>query len=632
MDTVSKICLFAQSLFSGLFGADAPDVFVTGELYSLNGAGEVPRGLFGTHNVPLSPERIESWGIEADRSIDQNPSGAPRKSKVPLLVECIFDRYQPALMLTDPNWEKRLERIARRYAREARELDREPMMEFWNEPYLNWAVKPGVNYDGGLYQGPPKAGEPMRTKIGGELIEDLVWDKTIPVAIRQFNPGKNTIDYLATRFMSKELESGDTFKWRDRPYRVEDRWWGKDVTQPESWWSGPVNREFYHRMFEVYASALKDENPDVTLIAGWGFHLNESNWQAWETLHKPLIDFGIQWIDGYNEHHYGGNTRMVAGTYETAYAYALGEHGKRLKFYNTEAGGMLDPERPGSFNSAVKGTAVERGRGAYTYMVRDILHLIDVSPDKAITRFAHNSHVTRGGDKSAFQLMRPLRGKLIATKNGSDPNIWSVASLNGVDYTVIVFNDHYQAKEVDIDIQTPRGYSLQSGTIARTINVEEKGVELIEERLTSNEGSNQHKQRLSIRGKDAVRYHFKLNKEAETPLAERKATQHVAPEILQKTRPGEPVFFQVELPEEALEADTARLRFVHQSNLRWRSKDLKLMINNQAVPLKVATDYTVELDVPLSLLQRSNNIAFHCAPEAKPILICTASLITEIHE
>lgn len=631
MNLLSKTLLFVQSLFAAMLGADTPDVLVTGDLYSLNGASEVPRGLFGTHNVPLTPERIESWGIEADRSIDPNPSGAARKSKVPILVECLFDRYQPALMLNVPNWDRRLERIARRYAREARGLDREPLLEFWNEPYLNWAVKPGVNYDGGLYQRPPKAGEPMRTKIGGDLIENLVWDKPIPVAIREFNPGKNNIDYLATRFMAKELKAGETFKWRDRPYRVEDRWWGKDLTQPESWWSGPVNREFYHRMFEVYARALKDENPDVTLIAGWGFHLNESNWQAWETLHRPLIDFGIEWIDGYNEHHYGGNTRMVAGTYETAYAYALGKHGKRLKFYNTEAGGMLDPERPGSFNSAVKGTDVERGRGAYTYMVRDILHLIDVSPDKAITRFAHNSHVTRGGDKSAFQLMRPLRGKLIATEPGSDPNIWSVASLNGDQYTVIVFNDHYQEKNVSVEISSPPGHLLYGGTIARTINVEGKGVKLVEEALAHSEGPH-HRQRLDIAGKDAVRYLFKLRKQAESPPRTREATQYAAPEILQKTSPGHPVHFQVELPSAALRADRARLRFVHESNLRWRAKDMKVTINDQTIPLRVSTDYTVEVDVPLSTLKNSNQITFHCAPDAKPILICTASLITEAHK
>ena len=631
MNLVSKTLVFIQSLFIALFGADTSDVKVTGDLYTLNGAGEVPRGLFGTHNVPLTPERIESWGIEADRSINQDPSGKPRKSKTPILVECIFDRYQPALMLNDPNWKKRLERIARRYAREARDLDREPIMEFWNEPYLNWAVKPGVNYDGGLYEGTPKAGEPMRTKIGGELIEDLVWDKTIPVAIREFDPGKNAIDYLATRFMPKDLEAGDTFKWRNRPFRVADRWWGKDVTQPASWWSGPVNRGFYHRMFEVYASALKEENPDVTLIAGWGFHLNESNWQAWETLHKPLIDFGIRWIDGYNEHHYGGDTRMVVGTYETAYAYALGQHGKRLKFYNTEAGGMLDPERPGSFNSAVKGSPVERGRGAYTYMVRDILHLIDLAPDKAVTRFAHNSQVTRGGDKSAFQLMRPLRGRLIATEN-SDPNIWSVASLNGEEYTVIIFNDHYQEKKVTIEIEPPPGYSLREGTIARTINVPGQGVELTEEALAYGEDAGRHRQDLTIQGKDAIRYHFKLRKESGLPLPSRHATQHVAPAVLQKAKPGEPIHFQVDLPEKALRADTARLRFVHQSSLRWRSDDLKVMINGQPLPLKVTTDYTVEVDLPLPILQSRNDIAFHCAPDAKPILICTASLITEAHE
>ena len=625
LKTLITIPIFIASLF-----AHEPDITVSGDLLSINGQTEVPRGLFGTHNVPLTPERLESWGIEADRSIDQNPSGAVRESKTPILIECLFDRYQPALMLNDPNWKDRLKRIATRYGKEARELDREPLLEFWNEPYLNWAVKPGVNYDGGLYQGPPEPGEPMRTKIGGDLIENLVWDKPRPVAIRDFKPGKDNIDYLATRFMSKELVAGDSFEWRNKPYRVEDRWWGKDTAQAASWWSGPVNREYYHRMFEVYARALEAANPDVTLIAGWGFHLNETNWAAWHTLHKPLIDFGIEWIDGYNEHHYGGNTRMVAGTYETAWAYTQGNHGKRMKFFNTEAGGMLDPERPGSFSSAIEGDPVTKGRGAYTYMVRDILHLIDTGPDKAITRVAHNSHGTAGGDESAFKLMRTLRGSLIDVDDHKDPNIWTVASLDGLNYTVIVFNDHYQPKEIDLLIKAPVGFSLDGGTIAQAVNVEGVGVRLKEEELAYSKHNSLYKHSVQLEGKDAVRYHFQLKQEAPVEQRELAITQFPAPEILLEAKPSEPATFSIKLPRnERQNADSARLRFVHDSNLRWRSEDLQITLNDQILEGRVATDYIVEFAIPLEALQLENSVRFHISPEGKAALICMASIMLD---
>lgn len=618
------------------FSADSAEtpapiqIKVPGVQLMINGTREVPSGLFGTHAVPLDEARIREWGIEAHRHLDQNPSGQPRENETPILMECFFDRYQPALILNDPNWKTRLESIARTYAEGAKNLDREPIVEFWNEPYLNWAVKPGVNYDGGLYQGPPVAGESMRTKIGGELIEDLIWDAPRPVALRGFDPGKGAIDYLATRFMPEGLKAGDTFTWRNKPFVVEERWWGKDRTQPESWWSGPVNREFYHRMLEPFATTLKSNNPDVTLVVGWGFHLNESNWQAWYTLHKPLIDFAHEWIDGYNEHHYGGNTRMVAGTYETAYAYALGAYGKRLKFYNTEAGGMLDPERPGSFNSAVTGSPVEQARGAYTYMVRDVLHLIDTMPDKAITRFAHEAHLHRGGGETAFKLLKPLRGQLMKTEVSNDPNIWAVASLNDDIYTLVVFNDYYDIRELNIHLIAPPGYSLDGGTLAKAKDVPGEGMTLEEEDLAYSSKNSSYRHQVRVKGKDAVRYHFKLKKESEAGIPIHQVVQFAAPEVLQSVSPEQSATFHIALPEKPLkEKTTARLRLVHDSDLRWRAENLKVSINGQPFPLNVNTDYLYEIEVPLDMLSTQNDIHFSLVPDAKPVLMCTVSLLLE---
>lgn len=628
-----RICLFCLGMQGGLSARESPPataVEVTGVRRTVNGADEIPRGLFGTHAVPLTPERVESWGIEIDRTIDHTPSGTPRTAVTPMLLECIFDRYQPALLLTDPDWKSRLESIARRYAAEAKTLDRKAILEFWNEPYLNWAANPGVNYDGGHYLGPPEAGRPMRTRIGGEPIENLVWDRPRLIAVRDFNPGRGSIDYLATRYQPEDLKEGDRFTWRNNPYLAQSRWWGKDITQPVSWWSGEVNREFYHRMLEPFARALKDANPEVQLVAGWGFHLNEGNWKAWDILHRPLIDFAHEWIDGYNEHHYGGNTRGVAGTYETVYAYTLAAHGKKLKFFNTEAGGMVDPERPGSFTPAVTGSPVQQARGAYTYMLRDVLHLIDTMPDKAVTRFTHHAHHHKGGSESAFKLLKPLRGRLMEAVVPDDPNVWAVAGLEGTRYTAVVFNDHYRTRDLKVTIRPPPGYSFAGGSLAKAVEIPDTGLDLEQKELNLNSGSSLYQQTLTLAGKDAARYRFELRKQNGAPLPVRHLRQFPAPEILQTVRPDQPARFTVTLPRlPDPDGVRARLRLVHESDLRWRPEDLKLTVNGNAVPLNVSTDYLYEMHIPFSLLQQKNEIRFSLSPEAKAVRICTVSLFLE---
>jgi hypothetical protein len=262
--------------------------------------------------------------------------------------------------------------------------------------------------------------------------------------------------------------------------------------------------------------------------------------------------------------------------------------------------------------------------------VRDILHLIDVSPDKAITRFAHNSHITAGGDEAGFKLLRTLRGSLIAVEDAADPNIWTVASLDGENYTVVVFNDHYQAKDVQLEIKAPPGYSFAHGTIAQAVNVENKGVAFEEKDLAYSDGNSIYKHHIRLNGKDAVRYLFTLRREAEAELKTLKVEQFPAPEILQTATSDQPALFQVSLPAEPLaEAQSATLRFVHESNLRWRAGDLRVTVNGTEIPGKAATDYLVEFDLPLEILQADNTVGFYIAPEAKDVLICTTSILLE---
>jgi hypothetical protein len=454
---MARAVAFAQTPRPG----DPPTVHatVTGRALVFNGQRDVPAGLFGVHATKLSPEQAREWGIESVRLIHQNPTRvtSPKEPAGGIanafVLDCFFDRYQPALPLTDPaGWRDRLTQLARTVGEQAKTTGATHVVEFWNEPYLNWAGKPGVNYDGRHFDlARVVDGGPVFSRGESKPIDGLVWSTRL-VAV----DGAGNASYLASAYLPKDAKDGDTFDFRGRPTKVAAKPWVKDTNQP-SFWSGPFNRGLYLQMLGVFGPELKRANPDVKLVAGWGFHLFQDDWRAWELIHRPTIDASAAFIDGYDEHHYGGDTRRVAASYEVAWAYALTKHGKRLGFYNTEAGGALDPERPDTparTNSDQIQDPESRAVGAMQYTLRDIVYLIAKCPDKAVTRYAHEPE-HNGGDERAFKLLRPLRGTLMETTS-DDGDVWVVASRRDTgELAVVAFND--RAEAVQVRLTTPAG-------------------------------------------------------------------------------------------------------------------------------------------------------------------------------
>lgn len=455
------ICFFTVCLLT--VHADA--LHVTGRARIINGQSDVPRGLFGVHATPLTPERIEDWGVESVRTLAHSP-GKPQQPPAGIthLVECFWDRYQPALIVEFVDWAQRLETVAQTYGTHARNLDRQPIVEFWNEPYLNWGIRPGVNYNGAFYrQDSVKKDSPMTLLYEEEPTAYLVWTEQ-RVAVRADN---GRFDALATRFMPSGTEEGDTWTWRNTRYRAETQPWGRDVTQ-ESFWPGAQNVQWYNTMLEVFAPALKAANPEVLLVAGWDFHIHQNGYAAWETVHRPTVDAGIAWIDGYAEHHYGGDTRIVAASYEMLNAYTRTRHGRFLKVYNTEAGGDLDPERPGPAQGGYNTTPPEiRDRAHYTYFMRDLLYMIDRIPDKAEARAAHEAH-HGNGVATGFRMLRNLCGRLMETQS-PHPDIWVTAALRDNRLTVAVYNDQRSPLDMPLTLTAPSGTTF-SGILRRLPN------------------------------------------------------------------------------------------------------------------------------------------------------------------
>jgi hypothetical protein len=469
------------------------------EVWERNDTQTVPMGLLGLHNVPLSPERVEDWGVTGIRKIHHSPGAVTRipdasarqklaaqleaasskKEKKKLkrqlhrtlphnlqwAIDCFYDRYQPALQVRDPaNWETTLREQVRTFVRNARASGQQHYLEFWNESYLNWATNPAVNYSPQYYKTEGvQPGDPMVNRFSGETIEGLEWGQP-----RFYVPERGGINYVISGYIlpnakpgvptklrygagTATLEDGGTVKIRNRDWPVKYGPWGRDVKQ-KHYWSGPVNVGWYNEMFRVVGeemAALKAD--DIPLAGGWGFNIFNENWDSWRYLIKPLIDEGHQWLDAIHEHHYGGDVRLVGCSYEVAYSYAQATYGNRLEFWNTEAGGHLDPQQPGNPAPHNHGDPQTKAVASMTYLLRDVVYQWAHVPDKAIFRAAHHSH-HNGGDEWAFRLLKPMGGDILVLENELN-DVWAVASTDAKATTVMFFND--RREEVSVTFKTP---------------------------------------------------------------------------------------------------------------------------------------------------------------------------------
>lgn len=464
-------------LGSGMLQAQLAELNVTAKKYEINGQKEIPIGMFGVHSTSLSPERVSKWGVELVRGIEAGPSGVPslpgRNNTFPVnikrTIDCYYDRYQPAWIIRNPGgFTADLENLAERYANAAGSSFPH-VLEFWNEPFLNWASRPAVNYDNRWYDTTQAVvGAPVKRPGSQENMPHLVWNYTR--WFRQIQPPTitdpvNFYVQLANNWTAlNNLPIGGTLTVGSRTFQAINSWLARDTTQA-SYYSSLANGWMYDKMYRIFASKIKEVNPNVKVLSGWGIQLHQDNYRPWRTLYRLSLDSNHALIDGIHEHHYGGDTRWIASGYEVAHAYAHQKYGKRLKFYNTEAGGFLDPQIPGNVTPGPpSGGVQQQARSGMTYTLRDILFLLRHSPDKAEARSAHEAHLYGAGDGFALEMMKHLRGELVWTESTQD-NLWVVASRRQDTLAVLCFNDNNSATNAVLKIELPQGQLLESGSM-----------------------------------------------------------------------------------------------------------------------------------------------------------------------
>ncbi|TVR42412.1 MAG: hypothetical protein EA402_11735 [Planctomycetota bacterium] len=591
---------------------EEPGVVVDGRLWAVNGALRIPDGMFGVHATPTPDERIQEWGISSRRDLIWVPGTKPRtpgngfSALLPHYIECFWDRYHPALQLTNPGgWREQLQRIGTGYGEAARDTGWTHRVEFWNEPYLNWASRPGVNYDPKFYQRDGvQEGDRVYIRGQKEPTEYLIWRQGHfllqypsgnPLDINGYVRGGNFMRDPFSASLMRGAVFNEPFEFQGHRKIARPMLVPYDPTQFEResagnrWWSGQQNRVWYQEMLLAFGEALKAANPDVQLAAGWGFHFNQGGWAAWRELYRPVLEAAIHIVDAVHEHHYGGDTRMVAANYEVVWNWAKSNYGKSLEFWNTEAGGQLDPQRPDVVAARPQGSRLDRARGGATYTMRDILYLLKWSPDKATARAAHEAHIN-GGDEFAFRLLRNLRGSLLSTQTLTR-EVWPVASLtDDGDLVLAVFNDHLEEQEIPVTVISPDGYIFGDQAIWRQIDVREdgEGLMIVEEpQIDVPVGGTEWAQHITVPSKSAKVLTLSLQpKEARMAgVRQLESLQFPALEKLATVNPERPYKTVITIPPEVLaNAESAHLRL---AMISYSGEGGEISINGQVQPLKL---------------------------------------------
>lgn len=496
-------------------------VSVSGRMLAVNGTEMLPAGVFGAFNVPKAT--WDRYRLTLTRSIDHGGgfSGAPAAPKPgrQLPMYTLGDRGVPSPVLGDPQgWKAKLTAAATAAAQKTKEAGGGAVLEFWNEPYLNWANKNRVAFDPRFYETSGQAeGAPVKLKDGSAM-PHLKWTQkpeNIPAIPRWRNDEQPPRDHwrrgrdASGKMLSllhepphwdrqaranwrpethppKDVADGQTYTVTVKTKQGEEKleltaftpWRIYDETQ-FTFWSALGLARLYNEPMVAVGQAFKAVDPAAFYIIGWCSRPIEDHLAAWELAYKPSIDAAGKLADAVNDHDYGGDPLRMEASAELVAAYSATAIGKMLTSINSETSAAPDPEAyPGA-----KQDPAQMDGGKYRFTVRKIVSGLARQPDKMVGyaffgdgEGPPKSYFSPGGEGVAFDLLMQLRGRLVQA-NADDPELRVVAAVDGTDpmnprpaalgagpvLTVAVLNEGLAAREAAIEIAAPAGTAFVAG-------------------------------------------------------------------------------------------------------------------------------------------------------------------------
>jgi hypothetical protein len=655
---LSVASAFAQAPATSVTGVTmrAAIVSVEPRRLSINGQREIPPSLFGVEGDEPSQQMFDQFGIGSFRhvtfvpaaapsALDQKGRPLPNVGRLALYIDCLGERALPATVLTNPGYEDYFAKLGAEYATRCRSTNWTACVEFWNEPFLDWADCGRRNYANAFYDVSKATDEgPVTIKGWEKPLEHLRWRRYWATyeADRTRVGATNRADTVARERriawgvrVPEGLRAGDTFDARDtapwagsgrRTFVVAEEWHVYDPTQVR-WWSGRQNLAFYLWMLTPFARAAKEQNPNLAIVAGWGFNPSAAEWAVWRELYVPVLDAVYPWIDGLNEHHFEADTRKVVSWYEVAVAYSVNRHGKWIRMYNTGCGGRWQPAIQGM--AALSGDAREAARETASqaaYTLRDLAEMLCQCPDKAGSRIVTDPE-TQAGALDALQYLRDLRGAFLRTSS-DDRSVWPVAAVSNGRLVVFAFNNAQVDRAVDFRVALPDRLSFAPKGEVVWMEVGESGRLKTATQVFEAKGREAVIQRV-IPSQQAVKVllRFTGGDWPSKPGTDRR--QFFAKEgVLHKVLPESPLMLRIPIPPET----------VRQSDRAW----LKLVIEgtgvaggsvafNERLLTVQPKEFTEMYQIETMQLRLTNEVMFTCTGEpGSGYQVNAASLVLDL--
>ena len=309
-------------------------------------------------------------------------------------------------------------------------------------------------------------------------------------------------------------------------------------------------------------------------------------------------------VDFLTEHHYFGLPASYAASYEVVKAFCDVKYNRRIPIYNTECNDL--------------------GRSAANkayYNIRDILECIRVCPDVARGRAVHalwNGYCRSPGETDAFTILSTLRGKMIDARS-SDPAIVAVAAERP-DGKIVVFalNDSNFARRVEL--AAPAGYRLDE---LIQLNMEDdtslKGI------AASGEAA--------LDAREAARWTLSPEGDLRRRIAVRRIEQSFCDVLLARVEPPRSISGKVIWRRAGPPAKKAALRVITRDVHRGEAV---AVINGKQIPLPFSSSNdgcSVAQDVAVdpAVLKSSTTIEFRCVDPktANGFTVCAASILLE---
>jgi hypothetical protein len=496
---------------------------VTGRLLDVGGRTTIPAGIFGLYYV-REKDWPQKYRLALIRGLNQFGKADPISH---IQLGCWGERtWSPPRLAAD--WQEKMTKAAQDWAARAKALGQRSYVEFWNEPYLNWANYTRKGLTPGLYdEGRAAEGGPVHFKYVDEVVPHLKWTKRLEAVPwfwgwkpEHWRRGRDEKGRVHPGEYAPPLNIRARNAWRDSPvfppadvkdgqkYKVAaggkeleleafTPWHVYDETQ-FTYWSGRGMVKLYVEPALAFGKALKEADPKAVYLVGWGFRPGEDHWAGWDYLYKPTLDALIAAADGLHEHDYGSDPLKLPANYEVVQAYAATKYGKRLLFANTEQSAQTDPQAyPQSAELSPEGFS---DMNKYRWAARKMMHALSACPEKVFgfCHFGGQGYLSPSGEGLLFEALLNLRGKLVQIVC-DDPALYAVAAVDGADpenprpeglpqrreLVVAVWNDDVRPRQLDLALAAPTGTTFADKHIVRRVGADPatKGPRLIEEEV-----------------------------------------------------------------------------------------------------------------------------------------------------